>query len=69
MGASLLILANKQDSPAAMSLETIRDLLGLNQLNGVHHHWAVYGTSAITGVNIEESLGWLVREVSSARFK
>ena len=64
-----MILANKQDSPSALNLGTIRDALGLGQLDGIHHHWGVYGTSAITGANIKESFGWLVKEVSSARFK
>ena len=64
----MLILANKQDFPSALKLETIRDALGLDKLDHKHHHWIIYGTSAVTGLNIKESLDWLIRELSSARF-
>jgi signal recognition particle receptor subunit beta len=68
MGASLLVLANKQDSASALSIDKIKASLGLANLDGKHHHWAVFGTSAVSGFNIPQSLNWLVSELNAVRF-
>jgi ADP-ribosylation factor-like protein 2 len=64
-GASVLILANKQDCNGAQSLAAIRTALGLDGLEegGFKHRWAVFGTSAAEGTNLAESLAWLVKSL------
>lgn len=76
-GATLLVLANKQDLAGALRPEDIADLLGLNDSVGRKRHWQVFPCSAIapeskgsgekmSGVaGLEEGFAWLVADVSS----
>ena len=54
----VLVLANKQDMPKALSEGDISNALGLNNIK--NRQWAIYKTSAITGTGLKESLNWLV---------
>ncbi|XP_036173179.1 ADP-ribosylation factor 1-like [Myotis myotis] len=56
----LLVLANKQDLPNAMSTAEITDKLGLHSLH--HRNWYLQATSAITGAGLYEGLDWLANQ-------
>ncbi|KAL1914484.1 uncharacterized protein VTP21DRAFT_8867 [Calcarisporiella thermophila] len=62
-GASLLVLANKQDLSGALTPGEIRAALGLDVI--ATHHWAIQGCSAITGENILKGMDWLIDDVAS----
>lgn len=74
-GASLLIFANKQDLPDALSLEKIADALGLYEVIGKDRHWKIAACSAMAevGEGGEEDpfvtgVDWLVADVGSRIF-
>eukprot|EP01097_Dermamoeba_algensis_P005003 TRINITY_DN3189_c0_g1_i1.p1 TRINITY_DN3189_c0_g1~~TRINITY_DN3189_c0_g1_i1.p1 ORF type:complete len:136 (-),score=29.56 TRINITY_DN3189_c0_g1_i1:167-574(-) len=63
-GAALLLWANKQDIPGALSELEITERLGLSSLKT--RSWAVFKASAIHGVGIYEGLDWLVNTLNTA---
>ena len=81
-GATLLVMANKQDLPGAASVDEIQKLLGLDDITT--HHWSIRGCSGrtnflnlyqrlISGVRDESSslnghLKWLTGDVASRCF-
>ena len=58
----LLVLANKQDLPGAMSVPEIVDKLGLQTLR--NRKWYVQASSAKTGDGLYEGLDWLNKTVA-----
>merc|ERR1712079_666428 len=54
--AILLVFANKQDLPNAMSVDEITEKLGLNQLR--NRQWYIQSTCATTGDGLYEGLDW-----------
>lgn len=62
-GASLLVLANKQDLPGALSSEKLQNLLQLDTIKT--HHWQIFPVCALTGKNVIESIDWLVGDIGS----
>ncbi|PWA02970.1 hypothetical protein BB558_000863 [Smittium angustum] len=62
LGASLLILANKQDIDSAASLAEIAKGLDLESIWG--HSWKIYACSAITGEGVMEGISWVVGDIS-----
>lgn len=60
--AVLLVFANKQDLPNAMSAAELTDKLGLNQLRG--RMWYIQATCATQGYGLYEGLDWLSNELS-----
>lgn len=56
--AVLLVFANKQDLPNALSAAEITDKLGLHTL-GRHRNWYIQATCATTGDGLYEGLDWL----------
>ena len=66
MGASLLVLANKQDLPGSLDSDTIAKHLRLDKI--ITHHCQVLPCSAFTGENIIEGMEWVVKDVSSRLF-
>lgn len=54
--AVLLVFANKQDLPNAMSASEITDKLGLNELR--QRKWYIQSTCATTGDGLYEGLDW-----------
>lgn len=60
-GASLVVLANKQDLPGALDSEQIRKLLMLDEIKT--HNWALYPISATTGDSLVEPFEWLIKNV------
>lgn len=55
--ALLLVYANKQDLPGALSEAQVAEALGLHDIRG--RDWAIYKTSAIKGEGLFEGLDWL----------
>lgn len=60
---TLLVLANKQDLPGAMSAAEVSEALGLTEIRS--RQWAIFQTSALKGSGINEGLDWLVSVLSS----
>ncbi|XP_060535732.1 uncharacterized protein LOC132707799 [Cylas formicarius] len=53
----LLVFANKQDLPNAMSIAELTDKLKLNAMR--NRNWYIQGTCATTGTGLYEGLDWL----------
>lgn len=81
-GASLLILANKQDIKGARDAQSIADVLQLKSIIGRKRHWAVHPCSAYSAkVKSEEdgesqadsslvkSFEWLIDDIASRIFR
>ncbi|EFN54547.1 hypothetical protein CHLNCDRAFT_24653 [Chlorella variabilis] len=62
-GATLLIMANKQDVPGALSAEAIREALQLDSLVG--RQWSIVACSAVNGSGLLEGFQWMVQDVAS----
>eukprot|EP00299_Pterocystis_sp_00344_P019303 c9590_g1_i1.p1 GENE.c9590_g1_i1~~c9590_g1_i1.p1 ORF type:complete len:180 (+),score=35.83 c9590_g1_i1:130-669(+) len=62
LGASLLVLANKQDLPRAMSLRQIEDKLELHRIAN-HRPWMVQPCCAVTGEGMFEGFDWLAQNI------
>ena len=62
---TLLVFANKQDSPNAMSPVELSQKLRLQTL--ATRRWYIQSCSAKTGDGVYEGLDWLARTVSSSR--
>ncbi|KAG7374126.1 small GTP-binding domain protein [Nitzschia inconspicua] len=68
-GATLLVLANKQDLKNALTSDEIATELGLNsKIQYRNRHWAIYGCSAMSGQGLPEALEWLVQDITSRIF-
>ncbi|KAJ8683198.1 hypothetical protein QAD02_018990 [Eretmocerus hayati] len=65
-GATLLIFANKQDLPGAVSTEDIAQILDLESIKT--HHWKIYKASAITAENLLEGINWIAEDISKRVF-
>ncbi|KAE8707730.1 ADP-ribosylation factor-like protein 2 [Hibiscus syriacus] len=63
-GASLLILANKQDIKGALTPTEIAEVLNLEAMDK-SRHWKIVGCSAYTGEGLLEGFDWLVQDVAS----
>ena len=62
--AKLLVFANKQDLPDAMTVAEISNSLGLSTLR--NRDWFIQPTSAPAGDGLYEGLDWLSKAVMSA---
>ncbi|XP_045122217.1 ADP-ribosylation factor 4 [Portunus trituberculatus] len=60
--AVLLVFANKQDLPNAMTAAELTDRLGLNQLRS--RRWYIQASCAMQGQGLYEGLDWLSNELS-----
>ena len=63
----LLVLANKQDLPNAMSVDEISQRLKLNTLR--NREWYVQGSCAHTGDGLYEGLDWLSKTLKKKQKK
>ncbi|MHA2309101.1 MAG: ADP-ribosylation factor-like protein, partial [Candidatus Heimdallarchaeaceae archaeon] len=61
-----LILANKQDLPAAIQAPMMIQLLNLH-LDMVDRTFAVFDCSALTGKGVVEAFTWLVYQLESTK--
>uniref|UniRef100_K3X431 ADP-ribosylation factor-like protein 2 n=1 Tax=Globisporangium ultimum (strain ATCC 200006 / CBS 805.95 / DAOM BR144) TaxID=431595 RepID=K3X431_GLOUD len=67
-GATLLIFANKQDLPGALTASEIADYLELRSEQFVNRHWNIVACSAVTGAGLLEGIDWLVADIASRIF-
>ena len=62
--AVLLVFANKQDLPNAMTAAEITDKLGLHSIR--QRHWFIQSTCATSGEGLYEGLDWLATNIANA---
>ena len=68
-GASLLILANKQDVKGALNADEIANSLGLREDTSFQNrHWSIRGCSAVTGEGLKDGMDWIVDDIASRIF-
>eukprot|EP00475_Leptophrys_vorax_P016868 TRINITY_DN2336_c0_g1_i1.p1 TRINITY_DN2336_c0_g1~~TRINITY_DN2336_c0_g1_i1.p1 ORF type:complete len:182 (+),score=41.85 TRINITY_DN2336_c0_g1_i1:77-622(+) len=60
--SSLLVFANKQDLPGALSEAEISEAMGLSSIKD--HSWFLCKTSATKGEGLYEGLDWLAEQLS-----
>jgi len=65
-GATLLVFANKQDLPGALTSEEIKEALELDQIKS--HHWLILDCSAVTGKNLLKGIDWIIDDIASRIF-
>ena len=63
--AVLLVYANKQDLPNAMTTAEVTDKLGLHSLR--QRNWFIQGCCATSGEGLYEGLDWLATNVKKAK--
>jgi len=63
--AVLLVFANKQDLPNAMTAAEVTEKLGLHNLR--HRQWFIQSACATTGDGLYEGLDWMSRTLSSVK--
>ena len=66
LGATLIVFANKQDLPGALSAADIKDCLDLESIKT--HHWKILWCSAVTGENLLSGMDWLLQDISARIF-
>ena len=64
-GASLLIFANKQDLPGALSADEVARVLELDSDQFKNRHCCVHACSAVTGEGLLKGMDWIVDDVAS----
>lgn len=64
-GASLLVFANKQDLPGALSTDEIAHLLHLQAPQFRNRHYKIIGCSAHTGDGLLAGIDWIVEDIAS----
>ncbi|KAF5833840.1 small Arf-related GTPase [Dunaliella salina] len=62
-GATLLVLANKQDLPSALKLDELGQVLQLSSITKRHCH--IESCSAVNGEGVLKGFEWLVKDISS----
>ena len=65
--AALLVLANKQDLPKALSVKQVTEKLALGQLR--NRSWYIQSTCATTGDGLYEGLDWLSQTLNKRNKK
>ena len=63
--AVLLVFANKQDLPNAMTAAEITDKLGLHSIR--QRHWFIQSTCATSGEGLYEGLDWLSTNIANSK--
>ena len=63
--ATLLVFANKQDMPNAMSVSEVTDKLGLHSLGP--RKWHIQGTCAPTGDGLYAGMDWLATALNAKK--
>ncbi|XP_071349588.1 ADP-ribosylation factor 4-like [Trachinotus anak] len=59
-GVAILVFANKQDLPRAMSVSDVTTALGLS---GISQPWFVQASCAVSGTGLVEGLDWLSNQI------
>ncbi|KAF4716884.1 Arf GTPase arf1, partial [Perkinsus olseni] len=63
--ACVLVFANKQDLPNAMTAAEVTEKLGLHSLR--HRNWYIQSACATTGDGLYEGLDWLSKTLANAK--
>ncbi|EER06928.1 ADP ribosylation factor 1, putative [Perkinsus marinus ATCC 50983] len=63
--ACVLVFANKQDLPNAMTITEVREKLGLQSLK--HRNWYIQSACATTGDGLYEGFDWLSKTLADAK--
>ncbi|KAF2183672.1 ADP-ribosylation factor [Zopfia rhizophila CBS 207.26] len=66
MGASLLVFKNKSDVSGSMTEDEVCQGLQLHSIKT--HKWTIIACSAMTGVNLQEGLQWVVQDAKARLF-
>ncbi len=61
-GASLLVLANKQDVSGALKPEELASILGIHDLRA-SRHCAIVGCSAMDKDSVTDSIHWIIHDI------
>ena len=64
-GASLLIFANKQDLPDALSVDQIAEHLDLGAPQFKKRHYCIKACSAQSGTGLLEGIDWIVDDIGA----
>ena len=68
-GATLLILANKQDVEGALTVQEIASTLELDTADRYkNRHWNIQPCSAVTGLGLVEAMDWMVEDIGNRIF-
>lgn len=62
-GAALLVYANKQDLPSAMTAAEVSEALSLTSIK--NHPWHIQACCAITEEGLKEGLDWVVDKLQN----
>ncbi|XP_062502212.1 ADP-ribosylation factor-like protein 2 isoform X2 [Corticium candelabrum] len=65
-GATLLVFANKQDLPGALSGGELRQELDLDSIRS--HHWHIQWCSAVSGEKLLDGIDWIIADIASRIF-
>jgi len=63
-GASLLVFANKQDLPGALSHQQIAEALDLSSMSS-DRHCHIVSCSAMSGKGLREGMQWIVKDIAA----
>lgn len=66
VGATCLLLANKQDVNGAASIETLANELPESAKR--QRHWKIFPCSAVTGDGLMVAMDWMVEDIASRVF-
>ena len=64
-GASLLVMANKQDVSGTMSLDEVARALEVEKLSAGNRHCQLTACSAMTGAGLQEGMEWIVADIAA----
>lgn len=65
-GASLLVFLNKTDVAGCMSEREVQQKLDLDNI--ATHRWIIVECSAITGLNLDKGLSWIIQDARDRLF-
>ena len=61
----VVVVANKQDLPGAMDLQTVSEKLCLSELT--NHRWHIQAASATAGVGVQEAMMKMAKLIKECR--
>ena len=62
-GVPLLVFATKQDLPDAMSMNHLKDSLGLNKIQNTERKWHLQQMNGVTGEGMDDGINWLATAI------
>jgi small GTP-binding protein len=61
----ILVLANKQDLPNCLSLNSVMEGLQLSEIKD--HEWSILPSCSLTGQGLEEAVDWIVQHLDRTK--